>query len=155
MTHIANDDARVKSISQKDYEILIAAVRDFHWMARRYADGRSSYAPGCLNEHVRKLLSMDSEFHPSAPFFARDGMGRGFDKLTDTEVAAAKRDMPRGHATPLAEYEGRPEDFANLAKATQEFLRLSQDGTWDTPAYSQAKSALQTILSRIQGGGNG
>jgi hypothetical protein len=63
------------------------AVRDLHWMGRRYADGRCSYAPGMFNGRVRDLLA--AGFELGEPLFARDGMGRAFDGLTEDEVAAA------------------------------------------------------------------
>ena len=71
------------------------AVRDLHWMARRYADGRCSYAPGMFNDRVRDLLA--AGFELGQPLFARDGMGRAFDGLTEDEVSAAEEDMPRMH----------------------------------------------------------
>jgi hypothetical protein len=71
------------------------AVRDLHWMARRYADGRCSYAPGMFNGRVRDLLAAGLQL--GQPLFARDGMGRAFDGLTEEEVAAAEEDMPRMH----------------------------------------------------------
>jgi len=72
------------------------AVHDLHWMARRYADGRCSYAPGMFNGRVRDLMA--AGFELGQPLFARDGMGRAFDGLTEDEVAAAEADMPRMHA---------------------------------------------------------
>lgn len=33
-------------------------VTDFHWMARRYADGRSSYVARMFNEHTRAMIQM-------------------------------------------------------------------------------------------------
>lgn len=72
------------------------AVHDLHWMARRYADGRCSYAPGMFNGRVRDLMA--AGFELCQPLFARDGMGRAFDGLTEDEVAAAEADMPRMHA---------------------------------------------------------
>lgn len=75
-------------------KMLRAAVRDLHWMARRYADMRSTYAPSMLNEHTRALLA--AGVHIKEPYFARDGGGRRFDGLTEAEVAAAADDMPRG-----------------------------------------------------------
>jgi hypothetical protein len=71
------------------------AVRDIHWMARRYADGRCSYAPGMFNGRVRDLMA--AGFELGQPLFARDGMGRAFDGLTEEEVAGAEEDMPRMH----------------------------------------------------------
>ena len=76
-------------------------------MARRYADGRSSYAPGRFNDHVRALQGLGFEFHNNAPLFARDGMGRDFDRLTEDDVRSAELDMPKGHAQAVAETEER------------------------------------------------
>lgn len=73
---------------------LIDAAHCFHWMARRYADMRSSYAPNMFNGHVRALRRLG--FGLKHPLFARDGMGRTYDGLTDEEVADAAEDMPRG-----------------------------------------------------------
>ena len=38
--------------------VLEMIVKDFHWMARRYCDGRSSYAPALFNEHTQRLLDL-------------------------------------------------------------------------------------------------
>jgi hypothetical protein len=84
------------------------AVRDLHWMARRYADGRCSYAPGMFNGRVRDLLA--AGFELGQPLFARDGMGRAFDGLTEEEVAAAKEDGFELHAELNA---AEPEDRMN------------------------------------------
>lgn len=49
-------------------------VRDIHWMARRYADGRNTYAPSMFNQAIKKaveggwLQGTDDE-----PLYARDG----------------------------------------------------------------------------------
>ena len=105
-------------------EILMEALRDFHWMARRYADGRSSYAPGRFNEHVRRLLKAGFEPIGLAPLYARDGMGRAFDALSDEEVAAAERDMPRGHTIALSADEGRFDAIAEAIEKTIADIRL-------------------------------
>lgn len=33
-------------------DILQVIIADLHWMARRYADGRRTYVPKMLNDHV-------------------------------------------------------------------------------------------------------
>lgn len=86
-------------------------IRDLHWMARRYADMRSSYAPSLLNRHVKDLLEFGYELRE--PLFARDGMGRSFDGLTDEQLAAAEEDMPRGMQQVVAEQEARLTEFRN------------------------------------------
>lgn len=55
-------------------------VRDIHWMALRYADGRKSYAVGMCNDAVRKgyeggwLERKAQGGDPITPEYARDGM---------------------------------------------------------------------------------
>ena len=115
--------------SGAELEALRKIVRDFHWMARRYADGRSSYAPGMFNDHVKTLQSFGFDFHQSAPLFARDGMGRDFDKLSPDDVAAAERDMPKGFSGSCADADARlkadllsaRERIAEQAKRIAEF----------------------------------
>lgn len=74
-------------------ETLRLIVRNFHWMARRYADGRSTYATRLFNEHVRTLLSMGVELDPTGDetIWARDGMGRAYDKLSDEEASLGRK----------------------------------------------------------------
>ena len=90
-------------------------IRDFHWMARRYADGRSSYAPGMFNRHVQALINLDFEFADNAPRFARDGMGRDFDGLTEADTRAAEEDMPRAFQQHVEESTGRKQKLVDAA----------------------------------------
>jgi len=54
-------------------------VRDTHWMAVRYADGRMSYAPGMCNRAIQKaydagwLTYHDHKQHGHDPQYAREG----------------------------------------------------------------------------------
>jgi len=64
----------------KENEILTEAVIDFHYMARRYADGRMTYAANIVNDHTYKLLQMGIVLSPDGfeesldgTFFAHDG----------------------------------------------------------------------------------
>lgn len=61
---------------------------DFHWMARRYADGRSTYIARMFNENTRAMLRMGVEVNPTADaiIWVRDEMGRRFDGLSDEEA---------------------------------------------------------------------
>jgi len=70
-------------------ESLRAYALDLRWMARRYADGRSSYAPSLFNRITRGLLGLGIKLNPTADgtIWARDGMGRRYDGLTDEEAA--------------------------------------------------------------------
>lgn len=81
----------------RDCEALRRIAADFHWMARRYADGRSSYVTGLFNDHTRALLAMGVELNPTGDgtIWARDAMGRAYDGLTDEEAAQGSP-MPRG-----------------------------------------------------------
>lgn len=85
---------------------LRAIARDLHWMARRYADGRMTYATRLFNDHTRTLLALGVPLNPTgdSTVWARDGMGRAYDHLTDDEAAQGRAydyTMPPD----LAEYE--------------------------------------------------
>lgn len=111
-------------------------LMSLHWMARRYADGRSSYSPGLFNDIARKLLAAGVEL--KTPHFARDGMGRRFDGLTDEQVKEAESDMPRGF-TPEAD-----ERLKDALDALEELLPADwRDGTMDhMPGVAKARVAL-------------
>lgn len=49
-------------MTKKEEAALRAAITDFHWMARRYVDGRRSYAVGLFNRHVQDLLDLGFKF---------------------------------------------------------------------------------------------
>jgi len=71
----------------KENEQLKDIIRQTLWMARRYADGRSTYAPAMVNECIMKANKLGIELDgPIEPEFAKDGMfgewnpeTRGFD----------------------------------------------------------------------------
>lgn len=90
------------------------SIMSLHWMARRYADGRSSYSPGLFNAVTRKLLAAGAEL--KRPLFARDGMGRRYDGLTDEQAAEAESDMPRGF---VPEADRRLSDALDLIHQTE------------------------------------
>lgn len=73
---------------KKENEILRSIIKDISWMARRYATGRSSVAPGLYNECAAKSLELGIELNPTADgtIWAEDGMGRSFDSLTDEHL---------------------------------------------------------------------
>ena len=103
-------------------------------MARRYADGRSTYAPSMLNEMTRQALSFGVELQK--PHFARDGMGRSFDNLSPEDVAAAEEDMPRGHMQAIKETEART---AALVSALAESVKLQSHYATILNAYDGGK----------------
>ena len=57
---------------------LRLVAKDLHWMARRYADGRISYAVSMLNDITADLLEMDVKLNPCGEnkLFARDGKAK-------------------------------------------------------------------------------
>lgn len=73
-------------------ETLKKLVRDFHWMARRYADYRQSYATGMFNENTRAAIALGVELNPTGDetIWARDRDGRGCDGLTEAEAALGR-----------------------------------------------------------------
>ena len=88
----ARASARRVSQRERDLERERDELRDvaatLHWMARRYADHRGSYAAGLLNDCVRKLLRAGVRLVPTADdtVWARDQQGRAFDGLSDAEA---------------------------------------------------------------------
>ena len=61
---------------------------DFHWMARRYADMRSSYVVYSFNKDVRELLKLGIKLNATGDkiLWARDYAGRVYDGLTNEEA---------------------------------------------------------------------
>jgi hypothetical protein len=64
-------------------------VKDLHWMSRRYAQGRSTYATSVHNAHTKALLAMGVELNPTGDhrIFADDAMGHAYDGLTEADLA--------------------------------------------------------------------
>ena len=81
-----------KILNPFQIEKLLEIVIDFHWMARRYCDGRMSVAAPIFNDHTRVLQSMEVELNPTGDgvLFAQDGMGRQYDRLDDSQAHLAK-----------------------------------------------------------------
>jgi len=81
--------SRIKKIEQEN-EVLKYIIAQTLWMARRYADGRSSYAVGMLNDAVHELdraeLSHLFTGDPAEDYkrFADDGMFGRYDPETRT-----------------------------------------------------------------------
>lgn len=55
---------------------LRGIILDTIWMARRYANGRSTYAPGVVNRCIDLLLNSGINIEPDPEFgmYAADGM---------------------------------------------------------------------------------
>ena len=120
---------RTKEQLKAENEALRVIVADVHWMARRYADGRSSYAPGMFNSRVKELLGMGVEL--CKPHYARDGMGRKFDGLTEEEVRAAEEDMPKAYLQQVKEAEERIAKLGSEFEALRAFARDIIDSLWE------------------------
>lgn len=66
---------------------LQKVIQDIHWMARRYADGRMSYSTKMFNDAIKKAMEYGVELRQTdGTLFARDGMGRAYDGLSDAEA---------------------------------------------------------------------
>lgn len=120
---------------------LREVAKDLHWLARRYADGRSSYATSLHNDHTRTLLSLGVPLNPTGDgtLWARDRDGRAYDGLTDEE-AAQGRPLPENAAA------WRGEEVAQLrAEREADRARLAALDAWDAAqaAAMQAIDAYQ------------
>src|SRR5690606_1647587 len=73
----------------RELQALRRIVVDLHWMARRYVDGRTSYATRLFNDHTRALVALGVELNRTSDgtIWARDGMGRAYDGLSEEEAA--------------------------------------------------------------------
>ena len=76
-------------ITPAELRALRLFVRDCWWMARRYADGRTSYAPDLFNERMADVLPFLNRIEPDMTagadadgYSAKDGM---FDIRTVSE----------------------------------------------------------------------
>lgn len=73
---------------RRENQTLRLIARDLHWMARRYVDGRRSYAVGMFNDYTRTLLSLGVELNPTADgtIWAQDDLGPGFQSMSLAEI---------------------------------------------------------------------
>lgn len=72
ISHITQhlDDERALYSGQRitparEIRLLRKAIQDVWWMARRYCDGRSTYAASTYNQHTRNLLALGIELNPT------------------------------------------------------------------------------------------
>src|SRR5690606_41919010 len=81
----------------RELEALRRIVVDLHWRARRYVDGRTSYATRLFNDHTRALVALGVELNRTSDgtIWARDGMGRAYDGLPEAHAAPGER-APEG-----------------------------------------------------------
>jgi hypothetical protein len=85
-------NARLKTMKAKDLRYLCQTLAqhcsDLQLYAKRYSDGRSTYAPTQVNQITRSLLALGVSLNPGGEqvVWAQDGNGRAFDRLTDEEL---------------------------------------------------------------------
>lgn len=100
-------------------EALEAIVRDFHWLARRYVDGRCSYVTGMFNDRTRSLLVWGVELHqPDETPWARDGQGPAYCGLTAEDFALGK---------PFEKWQktSYSEEYTQLRQVNQVLMKLA------------------------------
>ena len=56
----AGELARLREENQQ----LRRVIRDIYWMARRYATGRSSYAPSMFNDAIKVAIDLGCDIYP-------------------------------------------------------------------------------------------
>lgn len=74
-------------MKSKREEQLESIIRDIMWMARRYADGRSTYAPNMFNRAMDLCIDLGVNVKPDGPdqkIYADDGMLGKYDPKTKT-----------------------------------------------------------------------
>ena len=60
---------------KKEINQLRYIIQETLWMARRYADGRSTYAPATVNECIMMAEKLNIDIAgPTEPPYAKDGM---------------------------------------------------------------------------------
>lgn len=82
--------AKAKPLSPRERR-LAAVIRELHWMARRYAEGRQTYAASSCNDATREALALGVDLAmPDGTLWAADGTGEaGYSGLSEEEMASA------------------------------------------------------------------
>lgn len=71
---------------EQENETLRRIISEIWWMARRYADGRQSYAASMFNDNIKLAKSLGVVLRESdGTIFARDGMGYRYSGITEEE----------------------------------------------------------------------
>ena len=89
---IEQRNAMLTAVQAENARLRAIAVH-LHWMARRYADGRQSYATSLHNENTRALLEMGVPLNATGDrtLWARDSAGRAYDGLTEEEAVQGRK----------------------------------------------------------------
>lgn len=73
------------------HSVPVEDLKNLHWMARRYADGRQTVATSLFNEITRRLLAANISLGGAdGTPWARDAGGRRYDGLTEKEAAMGR-----------------------------------------------------------------
>jgi hypothetical protein len=147
-------DASELAAAREEIALLKSIAIDLHWMARRYADGRMTGSPSTINGCTRQLLDMGVAL--KSPLYARDGMGREFDGLSEADAKAAMDDAPRGYQAEVAARERLASENAKLAgevkEAWAQIEAMTHDHATDVEAAGEeirqlkAKTQVQHML---------
>lgn len=73
--------------AEQQNEAMRRLIGEIHWMARRYADGRSTYATGMLNDATRQLLRLGVGLKPGSDLLAEIRLKTGLAVIADKNPA--------------------------------------------------------------------
>lgn len=123
-----NDAREYGARMQRERDDARDMAVNLHWMARRYADGRQSYAVGMFNEITRRLLAAEVRLYQTGDgtVWARDGGGRAYDGLTDAEAATGS-EPDWMHDETQRRYEGLQADLTALRAVADEMEAALKD----------------------------
>ena len=54
----------MRRLNNDDIDALIGIIHNTFWMARRYANGRQTYAPNIINDCLEKLHTLGIDIDP-------------------------------------------------------------------------------------------
>lgn len=108
----------------KDCDKWKRMLMHFHTWARRYVDGRMTIATQSFNLYTRDLIDDGVPLNDcDGTFFARDGMGRAYDNLTDEEATSREGLKLEADLEMLREVEGRFRENHPLSLYTTQEIR--------------------------------
>lgn len=82
--HLLESD---NELLRRENNTLKSVIQEIWWMARRYADERSTFAPQIYNQAIRECLKLGIDFSTvDGIIWARDNYGRSYDHLTEAEA---------------------------------------------------------------------
>ena len=92
-------------VLKKENEQLRTLFRDMHWMARRYCDGRATYATSTFNKITKDALrlgiDLDVTYRADGTVFAHDSGGRTCDGLLAEEAVLKSLDASGYYYMPV------------------------------------------------------